>query len=316
MKGLIGHTGFVGSNLMNFEKFNLHFNSQNIHEIHEKKMKILVCAGAPGSMIHANRNPKQDRENINNLINHILQAKPERIVLISTIGVFNDFGKENNEDSLAFESLKGYGLNRRYLEQELQTKFSNLHIVRLPSLIGVNLKKNFIFDVMNQAPTFLSKEKFYELQSKFSNKDKHLLSFYNFNEKEELFFLDRDALNSSGNKIYLEDALNENKASSIFFHSHKSTHQFYNLKNLWKDICKVIELGIPVMHLATQPLKVKDIHRKLLGLDMPNTFAKIHHENMETKHSSYWNINSSYIESQKNLLNDLHEFFSNNFLEE
>ena len=77
MKGLIGYTGFIGSNLQEKQNFEYLYNSKNISKISKKKFNILVCAGARGSMIHANRNPDLDKINIDNLINHLLQSDSE-----------------------------------------------------------------------------------------------------------------------------------------------------------------------------------------------------------------------------------------------
>ena len=38
---LIGYTGFIGSNLINFKKNIFKFNSKNIHEIKNQKFDIL-----------------------------------------------------------------------------------------------------------------------------------------------------------------------------------------------------------------------------------------------------------------------------------
>lgn len=316
MNGLIGYTGFVGSNILAAQDFEYLYNSKNIQDIHQNKMKLLVCAGAPGSMFYANKQKNKDKKNIDRLVDNILKARPDKIVLISTIGVFKNFNKVNNESSTDFEKTLGYGLNRRYLEQILQNQFSDLHILRLPSLFGNNLKKNFIFDIFNPAPSFFSTEKFYELKSKFRKSDISLLKFYHFNEKEQLYILDRHELNNSRDKILLENTLARYKSSSIFFHSQHSTHQFYNLNNLWKDICKVISLNIPVMHLATQPTKTKDIYKKLLLLDMPKTTVKAHHEKMETNYSKHWGQKIPFINSKKHLMSELTEFSIQNFYQQ
>ena len=42
-----------------------------------------------------------------------------------------------------------YGANRFYLEQALADAFDVIHIVRLPGLFGPGLKKNIIFDLLN-----------------------------------------------------------------------------------------------------------------------------------------------------------------------
>lgn len=45
MNALIGHTGFVGSNLREQHEFDVFFNSRNIEEIKGGEFDLLVCAG-------------------------------------------------------------------------------------------------------------------------------------------------------------------------------------------------------------------------------------------------------------------------------
>lgn len=308
MKGLIGHTGFVGTNILKSQNFDLLYNSKNIAHIRGKKLKLLVCAGAPGSMINANKNKTIDRENIDVLIKNISQSRPDRLILISTIGVFNDFSALNDETSKEFEKTLGYGVNRRYLEQILQSKFTKVHIIRLPALFGTGLKKNFIFDILNQAPTFFSSDKFSKLRSKLGKQDKHLLEFYNYEPRQKIYILNRKKLNQSSLRATLENLLNRFHASSIFFHSHDTTYQFYNLENLWVDICNVIENDIPIIHLANEPIKTSEIYKKFYLNDMPATNAAIHHENMITNYSEHWGSNDSFIKNKDSLLDELYNF--------
>ena len=44
-RALIGHTGFVGSNLLNQQSFDDCFNSKNINEIEHKSFEQVICAG-------------------------------------------------------------------------------------------------------------------------------------------------------------------------------------------------------------------------------------------------------------------------------
>ena len=46
--------------------------------------------------------------------------------------------------------LHAYGLHRRLLEKFVEGNFANYLIVRLPGLVGPGLRKNVIFDFLNQ----------------------------------------------------------------------------------------------------------------------------------------------------------------------
>lgn len=309
MKGLIGHNGFVGSNIQKHIDFDLFYNSRNIQQIQGQEFKLLICAGAPGSMIKANKNRDSDRENIDLLIDSISRSKPDRLILISTIGIFKDFSACNDENSQAFEMKLAYGVNRRYLEQTIKSIFPKTQIIRLPALFGDGLKKNFIFDLLNQAPSFFSDKKFKELKANIDQKDKSVLRCYVYNANLGLYFLDRERFQYSATKLKVLKILNDIRYSSVFLHSHQSTYQFYNLDNLGVDIWKVIENDINIMHLANEPISTNEIYKKIFLEDMPSSQATIHNENMITNYSHIWKSKKPYIQNKHEILHQLHNFY-------
>jgi len=149
MKAIIGHTGFVGSNLIKRMKFDHMYNSKNIDLISNFKYNLIVCAGIPSAKWYANQNPKEDMKNIKQLINNLIQTRCDNLILISSIDVFQKtFDNPGLEKCVL--SHHSYGYNRYYAEIELKNHFKNkLTIVRLPALFGENLKKNSLFDLMN-----------------------------------------------------------------------------------------------------------------------------------------------------------------------
>ena len=88
---VIGHTGFVGGTLARQHAFAAHFNSSNIDTIVGQVFDTLVCAAAPGSMLTANRQPDQDRAQIDALIDCLDGVRARHFVLISSIAVLADF---------------------------------------------------------------------------------------------------------------------------------------------------------------------------------------------------------------------------------
>jgi nucleoside-diphosphate-sugar epimerase len=143
MRALIGHTGFVGSNLLKQAEFDRCYNSKNIEEIVDEQFELVVCAGVSSIKWKANKHPKEDFQQIQGLIENLEATKFKRIILISTIAVY-----DNPADN-------AYGRNRLYLETYLKNNFDNVSIVRLPSLFGSGLKKNAIYDLINKDEQFL-----------------------------------------------------------------------------------------------------------------------------------------------------------------
>ena len=146
---LIGFSGFVGSTLLKQAHFSALFRSTNIHEIENREFDVVVCAGAPAQKWIANRDPADDRKKIESLINHLRAIKCKTFILISTVDVFKEpIGVD--ESTLVDESgLHAYGLHRRLLEKFVEQYFPSHLIVRLPGLVGPGLRKNVIFDFLN-----------------------------------------------------------------------------------------------------------------------------------------------------------------------
>ena len=148
-QGLIGYSGFVGSTLLKQAAFESLYRSTNIGEIEGKSFDMVVCAGAPAQKWIANREPEADRQKIEGLIANLKSMKCKTFVLISTVDVFkNPLGVD--EGTAVDESgLHAYGLHRRLLEKFVESHFPRHLIVRLPGLVGPRLRKNVIYDFLN-----------------------------------------------------------------------------------------------------------------------------------------------------------------------
>ncbi len=146
---LIGYTGFVGSTLMKQTTFEYLYRSTNIAEIEGKSFDTVICAGAPAQKWIANGNPQADLEKIETLINHLRTVRCTTFILISTSDVFKEPLKVNEETEVIEAGLHAYGLHRRLLEKFVISHFPKHLIVRLPGLVGPGLRKNIVFDLLN-----------------------------------------------------------------------------------------------------------------------------------------------------------------------
>lgn len=146
---LIGFSGFVGSTLLKQAHFESLYRSTNIIEIKDKSFDIVVCAGAPAQKWIANRDPEDDREKIEGLIAHLKSMTCKTFVLISTVDVFKNPLGVDEGTAVDETGLHAYGLHRRLLEQFVESHFPHHLIVRLPGLVGPGLRKNVIFDFLN-----------------------------------------------------------------------------------------------------------------------------------------------------------------------
>lgn len=147
-KALIGYTGFVGSNYAQQAEFDDLYNSSNIADIEGREYDLVVSAANRAEMWRINQEPEKDLAEINEFISHISKAKIGKLVLISTVGVYKNPNSANEDTPIELEELAPYGVNRYYLEQFCREHFDTT-IIRLPGLFGQGLKKNVIFDLLN-----------------------------------------------------------------------------------------------------------------------------------------------------------------------
>lgn len=149
INALIGFSGFVGSTLLKQAPFEFLYRSTNISEIAGDSFDTVICAGAPAQKWIANREPEVDREKIEGLIAYLKSMTCKTFILISTVDVFKNPLGVDEDTSVDEAGLHAYGLNRRLLEKFVESHFPRHLIVRLPGLVGPGLRKNVIFDFLN-----------------------------------------------------------------------------------------------------------------------------------------------------------------------
>jgi len=146
---LIGHTGFVGSNLVATGRYNALFNSTTIHDIRRQSFRRIVCAGVSAKKWLANKEPEADRAGIATLTDALAQVEAEEFVLISTVDIFATPAGASEATHPEKAGLHPYGLHRLELEEFIRAKFPRTLILRLPALFGPGLRKNVLFDLLH-----------------------------------------------------------------------------------------------------------------------------------------------------------------------
>ena len=148
-RALIGHTGFVGSNLVRQSAFDATFNSSSIGDIDGRRFADVVCAGVSAVKWWANQNPDEDLARIRSLMAHLDTVAADNFTLISTVDVYASPVGVTEADQPVPDGLHAYGANRAMLERWVSERFPAHQIVRLPALFGPGLKKNAIYDLMH-----------------------------------------------------------------------------------------------------------------------------------------------------------------------
>ena len=238
-KCLIGYTGFIGSNLKNQLEFDEFYNSKNITKI-GGNFGLVVCSAAPATKWYANLHPKEDEENIKNLIKNLRRISCDQFILISTIDVYSSI-ENKNEEIHEYENFSAYGKNRRLLEEFVMKNFDNYKIIRLPAMFGKGLKKNVIFDLCNE------------------------------NQIEKINLLDE--------------------------------FQWYNVENLWSDICK-IPGDVKVINFFTEPISNKEI----IEYAFPEFLRKVNTDKRISYNNKSLYFEGGYIQTKTEVIQEIKKY--------
>jgi hypothetical protein len=303
---LVGFSGFVGSNLKSFFKNEDSFNSKIIVLANKLTPDFCIYAGVKSEKFFANQFPMEDLIHINDAFENIKRINPKKLILISTIDVYGDQLNKNENFNLTVSTKPTYGSNRLYLEYLISNFLRDYHIIRLPALFGVNLKKNFIFDIMNPIPRKLSKQKFQEL----STLNLTLMGDAYFKINDGFYELNTIKYLQNPFKDTLIEFLIKNKSTSLEFTDSRSSFQFYNLNNLWNDIQRVVHNNIKLINLVSEPINAAEIYDFVFNKEFRNFTSKFYSYNIKSVYSELWNNSKGYLYPKSVILHDIKEFIN------
>lgn len=299
MKILVGFTGFVGSNLIHEMKFDKLFSSKDIRDSYGLNPDLCVYAGVKAHKYLANNNPEEDFKHIIETTENIQKINPKKLVLISTIDVFDKTENVTEDYEINTKKLMPYGKHRKYLEDWVIANIKDYHIVRLPALFGKNLKKNFIYDILNPVPSVLTEE----LYLKLSKCSKTVLILYEKKHKE-FYFLKNEILDSDQKDLF--SAFIDLKFTSVNFTDSRSEFQFYPISRLAMDLKIIIENHIPCIQLVTEPIKASDVYEHFFDESFVNKILKDFPKySLKTQFSHKWHRYDGYLMTRQEVLSDL-----------
>ena len=165
---IIGHNGFIGSELKKFIPKPKCYNSSNIDKLKANNIKNLFIAAPSAIKFIALKDIQKDLESVKKLIMNINNTNIKKIYLFATIDAVNfenDFNENSNNDLIFCNS---YGIFRGLLEEFCFKNFDTT-IIRLPIIFNKNTKKNFLYDLKYKKYDFLpnpeSKLQFYNIDN-------------------------------------------------------------------------------------------------------------------------------------------------------
>lgn len=301
-KVIVGYTGFVGGNLCLSHQFDACYNSRNIENAFGTHPDLLIYSGVRAEMFLANNFANEDLATIEEAIENIRRIAPKRIVLISTIAVYNKTYGVDESTPINKELSTPYGCNRRILEEWVEHNYPDSLIVRLPGIYGINLKKNFLFDMIHIIPAMLKEDKYEEL----SKKSKLIASSYSMQGNGFLKCSVKD-------KIILSKLKREFKSlgfTALSFTDSRGIYQYYCLSHLWSVIEKALSININVLNIAVEPITAAEIYEYVYeGEKFVNELDKpIAHYDFKTIHDIELGGTNGYLLGKKTCIDEIKQF--------
>ena len=299
---IVGYTGFVGSNICHSHPFDCYYNSKNIDEAFGTEPDLLVFSGIRAEMFTANNYPDKDYASIIEAYNNIVKINPKRLVLISTISVYPDLTQGDEQTDIDEPALTAYGKNRYALEKLVASSFENSHIVRLPALFGRNLKKNFIYDIINYIPGLLKENKYQELlaSSPFSSC---------YQNRGDGFY--KCIAQDIEARRALRSYFKEIGFSALNFTDSRSVYQFFNLAHLWDVIEVVVAKKIKLLTITSEPIKSSELYQLVFGKEYMNEISPNYPvQNLKSIHAAHFGGKDGYLYSKNSILREIMIFIS------
>lgn len=300
---IVGYTGFVGSNICATTKFDAYYNSKNIEEAFGTCPDLLVYSGVRAEMFLANKFPEKDLEVIENAIENIKKINPKRVVLISTIAVYNQTFDVDESTIINKEDATAYGRNRRILEEWVEHNYTDSLIVRLPGIYGINLKKNFLYDMINLIPAMLTEAKYNELASQSPLiKENYTMQDNGFAKCSASDIAIRKELKAEFQKIGF---------TALLFTDSRGIFQYFHLGQLWALIEKAMASDVRVLNVAVEPVTIEEIYSYVYdGKEFKNELNKpVPHFDFKTIYTDILGGKDGYILDKATCLKQIKDFF-------
>ncbi|NCB05229.1 MAG: NAD(P)-dependent oxidoreductase, partial [Clostridia bacterium] len=273
------------------------YNSANIRQADGTRPELLVYAGVRAEKYLANRFPDRDRQITEEAARNIRRIAPEKLVLISTVDVWGDHFPAYEDEEPATEGLHAYGLNRLLLEREVRRDFPDALIVRLPGLYGQGLKKNFLYDLMSVSPALLTKEKYEELAPASR------LIAQSYEPRADGFF----ALTKPSEE--LKRAFENAGFTALCFTDSRARFQFYPLTRLQADLWRAMDVGITLLHAATEPVTAAQVYRAVRGSGFHNELSKpVPSYDLRTRYAAELGGKADYLVGADEVLADIRAY--------
>lgn len=167
---VIGAEGFVGSAFVRFLKTvgiePQKVTRKNYVEFAGNKSDVVIEAAGNSKKFLAEKNPLRDFEFSVTHRLQTLQDFPAKFHLhISSVDVYSDLtnpATTYEDTEIDLKASSHYGFNKLLAEQLVQHHAENWLILRLAGMIGEGLRKNPVFDILNNGQIFIHPDSQYQ----------------------------------------------------------------------------------------------------------------------------------------------------------
>ncbi|WP_294378988.1 sugar nucleotide-binding protein [uncultured Clostridium sp.] len=277
------------------------FNSKNIKGAYGIKPDLMIYAGVTGTKFWANYQPDEDEKIIDSAVENIKRIEAKKTVLISSVDVYSDLNGHNENYEINIEKLHAYGRHRYELEQWVINNIEDYLIIRLPALYGINIKKNFIYDLIYHIPPMLKNNvieniaiEFPAIYDTYTNAGNGYYECRNLTEAE---------------RRNVKTVLKNFNIDAINFTDSRAEYQFYNLKYLYQHIMVALKNNIKILNIVTEPISAAELCEFVDNTVFENQISE--HPimyNLKTKYDRAFKGANGYICSKGVILDDLKRF--------
>lgn len=168
---VVGGRGMVGSDLTYYLRSNFEnvtgIDKKNYDQYKGRHFDIVINANGNSNKIWAENNALSDfAASTTSVYTSLLDFPCKTYVYISSADVYpNHTNKKvtNESRTIGVESLSSYGFHKYLSECIIKNFTKNYIILRCPMILGTNLKKGPIYDILNNSPLFISVDSAFQM---------------------------------------------------------------------------------------------------------------------------------------------------------